>query len=203
MGAQFISLAEPANYSLRHHVLFGDDLGMAGEGGSAIWYRRQKMLALSESTEWRLSFEYLAQERGQVFTLKFGALELLLIDKLVRIGESVSLTAIERRWLPTIGRVGALVLLREQPSNEQLRIALNHPLFVFARRSRHPSHILDRFATRDRALAAREMAALLEEESLRPRVVRDCDADAHPDFAVRHQQGVGPEVLKSLSWFTS
>ena len=155
------------------------------------------MLALSESTGWSLSFEYLAQGHGQLFTLNFGTLELLLIDKLVRIGESVSLTSIERRWLPTIGRVGALVSLREQPSTEHQRIALNHPLFAFARRSRHPSHILDRFATRDRALAAREMAVLLEEESLRPHVLRECDA--HADFDARRQHGVGPEALKSSS----
>src|SRR5258707_2711681 len=147
MLPSILRLVTPAARRLREHVLAGDDLAVA-RGGALLWLTPSRTdIADASRGRKRLAFSYRADD-GETLTLHFGLFAPARIRAVLAERHPLSMAAVERRWRPTLSRIGRIPEPGSGDGIKAVAIRLDGPAVAAARRAVHPSYLVDRLMMR-------------------------------------------------------
>jgi hypothetical protein len=157
-----IDISTPPDRAVRFHCLSGDVLAVRA-GGALRWLAPGGLLDSAERAgRRRLSFAYRDGEApDESVVLDLGTFRSDLVDRVAQSARRLSVTAVDRRWRPTIACVGALPRPSGGETAEHIVMPLDGPVVAAARRIVHPSYIVDRLMMRQRAIASADMETML------------------------------------------
>ena len=164
MLPSILRLDTPLTSALRAHVLAGDGLAVARDG-ALLWLSPVRIdVAGASGGRRRLSFVYGAD--GETLTLTLGVFAPDIVEAVLNACRRMSMAAVDRRWRPTLSRLGRLPEPGAQPATAVTR--LDGSIIAAARRAVHPSYLLDRMMLRQRALAVAAVETLLAGKTEEP-----------------------------------
>ncbi|MEI9988683.1 MAG: hypothetical protein WDM86_01485 [Rhizomicrobium sp.] len=157
MQPLIVRVDTPAARQIRFHCLAGDELAVR-QGEMLVWLRPAGRIGQSGVRQ-RLAFAYRSDLDDCALSLEFGLFDPLTVEYVARASDRIAMAAMDRRWRPTIARLGRIPGEAARVATAEVR--LEGPDIVAARRIVHPSYILDRLIARQRAIAVEEIEVML------------------------------------------